>query len=267
MIFVITHKIFDDSILNNLSYCVLHVGQNDNFKKYYLRDDVGDNISCLNISFCELTGIYWLWKNYKQDLDESFCIVHYRRYFTTYFCDFLYTYFGINPSIRSSSFYEKYLDNFDIILPKRVKIFRTVQEFYSDLHCKEDLFLTRKVLCDLFPEYTLSFDEVMNSHYFYYANMMVCRRKVFNDYCQWLFSIMNELKKLIDVQKYDNPYQQRVFGFISERLLQVWVLHNSLKVKECSVFNTESKRINIFKKNSNRLKKILSKTINYFIQQ
>ena len=63
----------------------------------------------------------------------------------------------------------------------------------------------------------------------------------------------------IDINKYETAYQGRVFGFLAERLLQVWVLHNKLKVKEYPVYNTEEKNLTFFDKNKIRLKKILKK--------
>ena len=45
----------------------------------YIQDNTGDNISTKNPYYCELTGLYWAWKN----LDADYIgLVHYRRYFT-----------------------------------------------------------------------------------------------------------------------------------------------------------------------------------------
>ena len=69
--------------------------------------------------------------------------------------------------------------------------------------------------------------------------MMICRKDLWNQYCEWLFPILFELEKEIDILQY-NGYQQRVFGFLAERLLNIWVRHQKLKV--CHIFIVERER-------------------------
>ncbi len=107
MNYVITHKVFDDSFLDKNDYTVLHVGLNDNCKAEYLRDDTGDNISVKNPNYCELTGIYWIWKNVDNDPTEIIGISHYRRYFTTRPEKSRYTIWGEMPQPLSEDIIRK----------------------------------------------------------------------------------------------------------------------------------------------------------------
>ena len=76
MIYIAAHKKFNVPQLDN--YAVLQVGAQGKENLGYLQDNTGDNISYKNPNFCELTGLYWIWKNCD---DEYKGLVHYRRYF------------------------------------------------------------------------------------------------------------------------------------------------------------------------------------------
>ena len=77
-IFVVSHKDLFLSIPEN--YKVIGVGEYGvNNKERILSDCIGDNISKKNPNYCELTAIYWLWKNY--DLPNYVGVCHYRRFF------------------------------------------------------------------------------------------------------------------------------------------------------------------------------------------
>lgn len=76
-IVVATHKAYQ--MPTDSMYLPLHVGAKGKTDLGYRRDDTGEeHISEKNPGFCELTGLYWAWKN----LGEDFIgLVHYRRYF------------------------------------------------------------------------------------------------------------------------------------------------------------------------------------------
>lgn len=257
MIYIITHKKFHEPFLDcENSYRVLHDGENLNCKSDYLRDDIGDNISNKNRNYCELTGLYWIWKNSNSNPTEIDGLIHYRRFFTLKNEYYKYIYLNKMPSILPYSIIEQDLKKYDIILPRKNKTFRTVKETYTFFHNEEDLILLGKAINKIEPKYYESYQKVLNSHSYYYANMMICYHDIMMEYAEWLFNILFEVEKYIDINKYKNDYQKRVFGFMAERLLQVWVEYNNLKVKEYDVFNTEIKDDNIFEKNIERLKRV-----------
>ena len=76
MIYIATHKMFEVPKIKD--YVPLQVGAENKQSLGFLQDNVGNNISYKNSNYCELTGLYWIWKN----VDDPFKgLVHYRRYF------------------------------------------------------------------------------------------------------------------------------------------------------------------------------------------
>ncbi len=224
-VYIIAHKEFAKPKLDG--YKSLLVGAYKGHTSCELFDDEGENISDRNSSFCELTGIYWIWKHVK---DDYIGIVHYRRYFSNAF---------VYGKIVSEIDIMKKLEKYDIILPFISRLPMTVEEHY----CKEsgfrkDLISVQEILKKEFPDYVKEYEILLKGKKIYFFNMMICRKRIFDEYCTWLFKILFELEKRVDLSEY-NDYQKRIFGFLSERLLNVYVAHNHLKICEMGVINTE----------------------------
>lgn len=216
-------------------YIPLHVGRDGKTDLGYIGDNTGDNISSKNANYCELTGLYWAWKNLKCDY-VGLC--HYRRYFAreNIHTDNLEK---KKTAILHRKDYEKLLQEYDVILPvKRNYYVETVRSQYEHAHNKRDIDETKRIVMELYPEYSEAFEKVMGRTKLYILNMFVMKKQQFDEYCSWLFSILFELEKRIDISSY-NMYEARVFGFISERLFNVWLEKQQLKVKEVPVINLE----------------------------
>ncbi len=199
-------------------------------------DDTGDNISLKNSSFCELTALYWAWKNnfFKECLYVG--LVHYRRYFKGKEIKLS------NKRIASDNEILDYLKHSDCIVPKKRNYYiETIYEHYKHAHNIVDLDVTACILKEKYPDYMESFYTIMNSKELYLYNMFVMKKELFEQYCKWVFDVLFELEIRIDITKYDN-YQKRVFGFIAERLFNVWLLKNNIIVKEISIINIEKER-------------------------
>ena len=262
MNYVITHKYIDlnKKIIGDERqyYKTLHVGTLDLEFKYDLYDNVGKNISDKNPYYCELTGLYWLWKNNIVPNDNIIGLCHYRRYFTTKWRDFLYNYFNIMPTVISYKKVKSLLTSYQIVVPKKLRTIRTVRQLYDEYHDKNDLDILEDILIERYPEYIKSFHHVMNEHKSLYGNMFVTYKYIFDKYCEWLFDVLAEVEKRTDVINRD-LYQQRLYGFLSERLLQIWIEKNRYAIIEVPVFNTDGRKQNIIEKNLNRIRKLVKK--------
>lgn len=228
MIYIATHKKFNVPNLNG--YCALQVGAEGKEKYGYLRDNIGNHISGKNANYCELTGLYWIWKN----TDDSYKgLVHYRRYFGRN---------NLSNKISDICSYEYLLNclkSVDIVLPY-VEYFKQNAKEEILLHCcTEEIFdKLRQIIETKYPDYIEIYDRYFNENKASLFNMLFCKREIFDAYCEWLFSILFVLEKQVDLAKL-NTYQQRLYGFLSERLLNVWVIKNKLVVKHLPVIHME----------------------------
>jgi hypothetical protein len=239
------------SFPNNTNYTPIQLGKILSQEDFgYLTDDSGENISQKNRSFSELTALYWTWKNsfFKE---SDYCgLVHYRRYFsgTAKFDTF---------KILNEKDIEMIMDDHDAMVPvKRNYYIETVRSHYEHAHYKKDLDILEEVLAEVSPEYRDAFAKVMEQKSLSLYNMFVMRTEYFDDYCTWLFEILFKVEKKVEISDYDS-YQKRIFGFLAERLFNVWLEHNQLRVKEVKVVNLEGE--NLILKALNMLKRKYSK--------
>lgn len=185
-------------------------------------DNSGENISAKNPSFCELTGLYWLWKNVKA---ENYGLFHYRR-----FLDIKNKY-SIKPVLYpslldlndwNSNIIDPEMENFDIILPHKTAFKLSVYDYYKEKHIINDFDIVINIIKHDYPQYIPACEKVLTCKECYICNMFIMKKDIFNEYCSWLFDILQKAEKQIDNNGRDS-YQRRIFGFLGERLLNIFV--------------------------------------------
>ncbi len=249
---VVFHYKPDSVIADTEEYVHIWAGKNGAEKfPGFTGDDTGDNISDKNAYYSELTGLYWVWKNMKTDIIGS---CHYRRYFTkskfplSYKIKQLFYYpvgifrkrrgliYTLNlkywkRKILSENELLPVLDSYDAILPVKKMFKYSVEEHYRRYHNIEDLRLTEKILTEKHPDYSETFKAVLAGNTMFANNMFVLKWEMFDKLMEWLFSILFEFEKQINLVDYKG-YQERILGFLSERLITVWIMHNNINYKE-----------------------------------
>lgn len=186
-------------------------------------DNTGDNISKKNAHYNELTALYWGWKNLDYD---ALGLVHYRRYLSLNHEKDL-------SAILSTDQTEEILKIADIILPQKRRYYiETNESHYLHSHEHAPFETLRQIINDEYPEYSASFERVMKRTWAHMFNMFIMKKQPLNEYVSWLFEVLGKVEAKTDVSSY-TPYEQRVYGFLSEVLLDVWLdKHQEYKTQE-----------------------------------
>lgn len=234
-IIVCTHKIVDMPQNDNLfpieAGAALH-----SEKMPYTPDNTGDNISAKNGQYCELTAHYWAWRNLQGKAD-IIGLNHYRRFF-----DFERRWKRFSPDRSFTSVkdflskpyimpdLEKMLTEYDIVLPNVRNYPFCVATQYAVWHIVDDWRILKEVIRDLSPEYIPAFEKTME-HYNAYSgyNMFITHWDLFDEYSEWLFKILFEVERRCKISAY--PVQSRIFGYMSERLINVFCEYKHLRIK------------------------------------
>ncbi|RSI70087.1 DUF4422 domain-containing protein [Streptococcus oralis] len=226
-IIVATHKRFQMPEDKDL-YIPIQVGSEGKEDLGYQPDNQGVHISHLNPYYCELTGLYWAWKNLECDY---LGLVHYRRYFTSKQHSYREA-ISMDDIILSKSEVKNLMSNYDVIVPKKRKYYiETLYSHYAHTHDVNHLDVTRQIVSELRPDYIEAFEQVMKQRSGYMFNMFIMSKENVAAYCEWLFPIIDELYRRLDITDY-SAFDARLFGRISERLFNVWLAKQDLRVKE-----------------------------------
>lgn len=212
-------------------YLPLHVGKaGKNLDLGFSGDDTGENISEKNPTFCELTGIYWAWKNLNADY-VGLC--HYRRHFRgkrgrdKWDC------------ILTTAQAEMLLETSDVILPKRRNYYiETAYSQYAHAHPAEGLDLALRLAAAQGESYARAVEAMKRRSWTHIYNMFLMKREIFDGYCTWLFDILFQVESGVDISGY-SQYDRRVFGFLGERLLDVYLEANGIAYTEIPVMFME----------------------------
>lgn len=241
VVYVVTHK---PNLKLNLpdNYCPILVGANSKPNpQNFFADDFGNNISSKNPTFCELTALYEFWKNKH---DDYVGLSHYRRFFSKYTTQ---NSLIMNTLLKGTpqpipermlrSMIEKGADW--VVAEPQIGGSGTLADQFAHFHHIDDLKVTRQIIKEKFPESLGAFDKVMNkSNSASFYNMFYTSYDNMDKYCQWLFSILFEVERRVNISNYDQ-YQQRLFGFLGERLLNVWLEYSDVNVSYLAVYNSE----------------------------
>lgn len=247
-VWVMTHNKKMHHSVEDAWHKALQVGAaiNTNIDISEYKDNTNDNISRENSFFCEMTGHYWLWKNFNED--DYIGLEHYRRHFKI-----------TKEEVIST------LNEYDIIVPKPLITDNSVQDFYKYAHIGEDIDLCEEIVKELYPEYAESWDRhIKYGKVLYTANSYITKKETFDSICSFVFGVLEEfrnrrgLHSIEDIREYVKQsgkevippdqarnggdwitYQSRFGGFLSERLITLYILHNFKNIKEMELTDIE----------------------------
>ena len=258
-IFVSAHadtNYFDSDVLQ-----MVQVGSSRTQQRlpYCFYDDQGDNISNLNPMYCELTSQYWAWKNADASY-YGFC--HYRRYFN--FSDTRYPEndwgeiieksFDADAQMRyglDDESIRRAIDGYDVITTEFKKLSSFPGETTTPIEhwhaaaslYDEDLIDTLAIVCELHPDYSDDVAAFASGETSCFCNMFIMRKEIFDDYCSWLFPILERFCETHDMSRYSRE-SLRTPGHLGERLLNIYLMHcqrlnPDLKMKQCQCVHFE----------------------------
>ncbi len=177
-----------------------------------LLDSEGDNISEKNRNYCELTATYWAWKN-RSSAYKGLC--HYRRIF----------------DLSDNQLQDIFAGNAgaDVILPYPTFYYPGMKAEHLRYVKPEDWEAMLQALKAADPEYYKAYAKIGEELYFYNYNMLIAKQEIFNDYSNFLFSVLEETEKRLTVKEAERA--DRFAGYLTENLTTIYFRANKDKYR------------------------------------
>ncbi len=235
-----------DILFKNDMICPIHVGRDvlaqktDEVSQKNLKaltdlmigDNTGDNISNKNLYYNEMTALYWAWKNYSSLGDPQYIgLMHYRRHFDIKDMGQRSAYFECN-NIKDS--YD-YLNNTIGLTQDALSNLLTANDFivskpyykesvykqYQEAHHAEELDLAISIIKEKYPKYYPSCEKYMNGNKVFFCNMFIFPKDIFFEYCDFIFGVLAEYEKQVDLTGKRLYISERITGTFVQYLLDL----------------------------------------------
>lgn len=175
-------------------------------------DDTGGNISLKNPQYCEMTAHYWIWKNVHDT--EYVGVCHYRRFFAIDI---------------SEDDIEEVMADADVLMVEPSWHIDSVYAYFAKFMGAENMTILWMVMKRLYPEYAETLEQVCDGVKFHPFNMMLCKKELFDEYCEWIFSVLGECEKYVKPSPYTNG--RRALAYMAELLTGVYFIYKRMKIK------------------------------------
>lgn len=174
----------------------------------------GENISEKNGNYSELTALYWVWRNCLRHGAEGggrdyYGLAHYRRMLELSGDDVM-----------------RLADNdVDAVLPYPMP-------YEPDIHAHHERYLKKAdwdallvAVRELQPEYADVFPDILGQQYLYNYNIILAKKAVLREYCEWLFPILERTEELSQPKGRDR--EDRYIGYMGETLETIYFMKNA----------------------------------------
>lgn len=186
------------------------------------RDDQGMGISGKNANYCELTALYWIWKNQLCAADghagaEYYGLFHYRRIL----------------DIMDADLYRLKENDVDVVLQFPTLHEPDISEHHARYMAETDWEAMLQALGELQPAYAVSFPKILGQPYFYNYNLVIAKKEVLADYCGWLFPILERTEEISVPKGWERA--DRYIGYLGENLMTLYFLYHR---KDLKIYHT-----------------------------
>lgn len=195
----------------------------DNIREKFLIDQKheGDNIDFLNPWYCELTGLFHLWKNVDDDIVG---LEHYRTYF-----------WKDGHKITEDEIKEK-LATGDIIAGGY-----SYPTPWGSRYLKDELNARVRGTLPQFLKVVESKDKDFSNYFkkflcgqrLYACNLFVGPKTIFNEWMEFFFSVIVDFEKICPIGPGTNTLRRE--GYFSEFMFGAWLEYKQYKIVNCDI--------------------------------